>query len=66
MNGFAVLATSLLVALLFCVIRTVLDFRARRFGWAWASLAVSALLLCASLTPIQTHAVKVDLLPVGR
>ena len=36
-------------------------FRARRFGWTWSGVAVSTLLLCGLVTPIQTHAVKVDL-----
>ena len=60
MDGMTLLAAGLLTALVFCTVRTVLDFRDRRFAWAWAGLAVSALLLGASLAPIKTHAVKVD------
>jgi|GEM_PF-2008810 len=66
MDGFVILAAGMLVAFVFCLVRTVLDFRARRFGWAYAGLAVSGLLLCALLTPIQTHAVKVAFPPAGR
>ena len=61
MISMLLVATGVLVALVFCIVRTILDFRARRFGWAWAGLAVSALLLCAMATPIKTHAVKADL-----
>jgi len=56
-----VLATGVLIAFIFCAVRTIVDFRARRFGWAWSGVAVSTLLLCGLVTPIQTHAVKVDL-----
>jgi len=61
MVGMIVLAAGVLVAFIFCAVRTIVDFRARRFGWAWSGVAVSALLLCGLVTPIQTHAVKVDL-----
>jgi hypothetical protein len=61
MIGSMVLATGVLVAFIFCAVRTVVDFRARRFGWAWSGVAVSALLLGGLVAPIQTHAVKVDL-----
>jgi len=35
-----------------------IDFRAKRLGWAVAGFASAAILL---LTPVQTHAIKIDL-----
>jgi hypothetical protein len=46
------------VAALYCIARAVVDLRARRYAWGVAGLASAAVFL---LTPIQTHAVKVDL-----
>lgn len=49
-----------LAAGLYCFLRGVFDFRQRRFVWGALGL------LCALLlwtTPIETHAVKFDLLP---
>lgn len=66
MRALMMLGIAALVALVFCVVRLVVDLRARRFGWAAAGLIVSALLLWACLTPVETHAVKVDLTPGTR
>lgn len=48
----------LLAVAAFCIARAVADLRARRLAWAPAGLVAALLLL---LTPIQTHAVKLDL-----
>jgi hypothetical protein len=47
-----------LVAVTYCLIKGVLDLRARRFVWGIAGLLSAAIIL---VTPIETHAVKVDL-----
>jgi hypothetical protein len=52
---------ALLVAA-YCLARSVADWRAGRKRWALAGLAAFATIL---LTPIQTHAVKVDLPVAG-
>ncbi|MGN6817092.1 MAG: hypothetical protein ACTHJR_00295 [Sphingomonas sp.] len=62
----AVLAVTLPVALIFCIVRLIVDLRGRRAGWAVADLAVAGLLVWTALAPIQTHAVKVDLIPASR
>ncbi|MEO5493893.1 MAG: hypothetical protein ABIR08_07680 [Sphingomonas sp.] len=64
MASFLVLGAGRLAAFLFCLIRAVIDLRARRLGWGVAGLIVCGLLAWGSMTPISTHAVKVDL-PVG-
>ncbi|HWU73816.1 MAG TPA: hypothetical protein VN137_10020 [Sphingomonas sp.] len=61
MQALMILGVATLVAFLFCFVRMVVDLRARRFGWATAGLIVSGLLLWGCLTPVETHAVKVDL-----
>ena len=66
MTGVMVLVAGVCVALAYSVVRVFLDFRARRYGWACAGLAVSLLLLSGLLAPVQTHAVKVVLLPADR
>ena len=45
-------------AVVFCIARAVEDLRHRRYAWAVLGI-VSALILL--LTPVQTHAVKIDL-----
>jgi len=62
----AALAVTLPVALIFCIVRLIADLRARRVGWAVADLAVACLLVWTALTPVQTHAVKVQLIPASR
>lgn len=51
-----------LAAAIYCIAKAVIDLRARRYGWGIVGLLSAAVFL---LTPIQTHAVKVDL-PVAR
>jgi len=45
-------------AAIYCLLRAIVDFRAKRVGWALAGFACAALLL---LTPMPTHAIKIDL-----
>ncbi len=45
-----------------CVVVTVIDFRARRLGWAMAGLAVSGVLLVTLVIPYPPHSVTVTLL----
>ena len=65
MYGSLLLGAGLIVALVFCTVRAVLDFLAGRLGSAWGGVAVCVLLICALAAPVQTHAVKIDL-PVNR
>jgi 4-amino-4-deoxy-L-arabinose transferase-like glycosyltransferase len=60
-TGLMVLAAGSIAAFLFCVVRAGFDLRARRYWWGAAGLAVAALLLWGLLTPLPTHAVKIDL-----
>ena len=45
-------------ACLFCVVRAIVDLRARKYVWGALGLVSAALFL---LTPIQTTAVKIDM-----
>jgi hypothetical protein len=55
---------SAVAAAIYCIVRAIVDFRQRKYAWA-ALGALSALVFI--LTPVQTHAVKVDLpAPVHR
>jgi hypothetical protein len=47
-------------AAIYCIAKALIDLRARRYAWGIVGLASAAVLL---LTPIQTHAVKIDLPP---
>jgi len=49
-----------LLAGIYCVSRAVVDLRQRKYGWGLFGIVSASILL---LTPIQTHAVKFDLLP---
>ena len=51
-----------LAAAVYCIARGVVDLRQRRFVWGALGI-LSGLVL--SLTPIETHAVKYDLLRVA-
>jgi len=42
----------------FCIVRGIADLRARRFVWGGLGVVIGLAVLC---TPVQTHAVKVDL-----
>ncbi len=45
-------------ATVYCIARAVVDFRQRMYVWSALGIASAAVFV---LTPIQTHAVKVDL-----
>jgi len=45
-------------AAIYCITKAVIDLRARRYAWGLVGVASAAIFL---LTPIQTHAVKIDL-----
>ena len=47
-----------LPAAIYCIAKAVIDLRARRYAWGIIGLVSAAVFL---LTPIQPHAVKVDL-----
>lgn len=47
-----------LAAAIYCVVKAVIDLRARRYIWGIVGLASAAVFL---LTPVQTRAVKIDL-----
>jgi len=51
-----------LLAGIYCVSRAVVDLRQRKYGWGLFGIVSASILL---LTPIQTHAVKFDLLPAS-
>jgi hypothetical protein len=46
-----------LAAGLYCIARAVVDLRQRKYAWGAVGLASAAIFL---LTPIQSHAVKLD------
>jgi hypothetical protein len=45
-------------AAIYCIARAVVDLRQRRYFWGALGIVSAAVLL---LTPIKTHAVKIDL-----
>jgi hypothetical protein len=47
-----------LAAVIYCIAKAVIDLRARRYGWGIVGLLSAVVFL---MTPIQIHAVKVDL-----
>ncbi|MBB5716451.1 hypothetical protein FHS94_003317 [Sphingomonas aerophila] len=47
-----------LIAVIYCLIKAVFDLRARRFVWGIIGLLSAGIIL---LTPMKTHAIKVDL-----
>ena len=57
--GFLVaLAITFLVAMLFCAILMMIDFRARRYGWLFAEMALAAVLVWGATAPFQNVVVK--------
>ncbi|RIA45723.1 hypothetical protein DFR49_0248 [Hephaestia caeni] len=46
------------IAAIYCVVRGIVDLRRKHYSWGVVGLASGAVLL---LTPVQTHAVKIDL-----
>jgi len=51
----------LIVVTIFCGVRTYRDFAAGQTVWGVVSLIVTILALVTILTPMPTHAVKIDL-----
>ena len=51
-----------LIAGIYCIAKAAIDLRAGRFVWGMVGLVSAAVFL---LTPIQTHAVKVELPVAG-
>ena len=51
-----------LAAAIYCIAKAVIDLRVHRYGWGIVGLLSAVVFL---VTPIQTHAIKVDL-PVAR
>jgi hypothetical protein len=47
-----------LAAAIYCMAKAVVDFRARRYGWGIVGLLSAVVFL---VTPVPTHAVKIDL-----
>ena len=45
------------VAAIYCIVRAIVDLRQRRFVWGAFGLSSAAIPL---LTPVKTHAVKID------
>ncbi len=46
----------------FCLVRGLVDLRARRYAWGAIGVVIGVTVLCM---PVQTHAIKIDL-PVNR
>ena len=55
MLAFTIVA---IAAAAYCIARAVIDLREKRFVWAAIGAVVGAAIL---FTPIQTHAIKVEL-----
>lgn len=47
-----------LAAAAYCLVKASIDLRARRIGWGIVGLLSAIVFL---VTPVQTHAVKIDL-----
>lgn len=62
MSTFLLWSIAALAATVYCVAKAMIDLRARRYVWGIVGLLSAAVFL---LTPIQTHAVKVDLPVAG-
>ncbi len=50
------------IVALYCIVRATIDLRQKRYLWAIAGYVCATFIL---LTPIRTHAIKIDL-PVSR
>ena len=61
MGTFLIWNLAALGAAIYCIAKAVIDLRARKYGWGIVGLLSAVVFL---LTPIQTHAVKIDL-PAG-
>lgn len=58
MTAFFLWTFAALAAAIYCVMKAVIDLRARRYVWGALGLLSAAVFL---LTPTQTHSVAVDL-----
>jgi hypothetical protein len=61
-SGMSFSVIVLAVTTLFCLLRAIVDFSRRRYGWALAGLVCAVLLISV---PLETHAVKFDLYPAA-
>ncbi|AXJ95529.1 MULTISPECIES: hypothetical protein [unclassified Sphingomonas] len=59
---FALWTIAALIAGVYCIVKAAADLRARRYGWGVVGLLSGIVFLT---TPVQTHAVKIDL-PAAR
>jgi hypothetical protein len=62
MWNLLLLSVAALVAAIYCITKAAIDLRAGRYVWGSIGLISAAVFL---MTPIQTHAVKVDLPVAG-
>jgi len=62
MWNLLLLSVAALVAAIYCITKAVIDLRAGRYVWGSIGLISAVVFL---MTPIQTHAVKVDLPVAG-
>ncbi len=62
MSTFVLWNFAALVAAIYCIAKAVIDLRASRYAWGIVGLLSAVVFL---MTPIQTHAVKIDL-PAAR
>lgn len=60
-TALAALLVGSVAALILCIVRGIMDLQARRLGWGATQLVIAGLLVWGMTTPIQTHAVKIDL-----
>lgn len=59
MDFFVALAVTFLVMASLFAVLMVIDFRARRYGWVCAELALAAMLLWGAAAPFQNRVVQV-------
>jgi hypothetical protein len=62
MSTFFLWSIAALLAAIYCLTKAVIDLRAGRYVWGVVGLISAAVFM---LTPVQTHAVKVDLPVAG-
>jgi hypothetical protein len=62
MPTYALWSIAALIAGVYCIVKAIADLRAQRYGWGIVGLLSAIVFLT---TPVQTHAVKIDL-PAAR
>jgi hypothetical protein len=50
-----------LSAIVYLIVRSVVDWRARNTRWAVAGTVIATLGVTAVIAPMQTHAIKIDI-----